>query len=111
MSLFSGVIKDITGAAEKVKAAVLKAVAEVDNVILPETEKLKPTIDAVADALLPGASKYVDYAVALLEDVASALDAGGAAAEQNLQNAGLDAAAIQAVKALIPQLKAVKKAA
>lgn len=110
MSVFSGVVKDITSAAEKVKAAVLKAVSEIDGVVLPEAKKLQPTVDAIANAVLPGASEYVDYGIALLEDVASALDAGGAAAETNLQNAGLDVAAIQAVKNLIPQLKAAKVA-
>jgi hypothetical protein len=103
---FSGVISDIEKAGSAVKAAILKAVSEVDNVILPEAEKLQPILDAVAEAVAPGSATYVALAIKWLEDSASVLDAGGSAAEANLANAGLDAAAISAVKALIPQLKA-----
>jgi len=42
---------------------------------------------------------------AWLEESVAALDQGGAAAEANLANAGLDTAAIAALKALIPQFK------
>jgi hypothetical protein len=108
MSAFSGVIKDLVAAGSAVKSAILKAVGEVDKVIVPEAEKLQPTLDAVAEAFVPGSSSFVDIAVKWLEDSASALDAGGAAVEQNFANAGLDVAAIGAVKALIPQLKAAQ---
>lgn len=106
MSKFSGVIKDIVSVGSKVKSAVVKAMTEIDGVILPEAEKLQPTLDLVAEAAVPGSSSFVNMGLALLEDTASAIDAGGAAAEANLANAGLDTAAIAAVKGLIPQLKA-----
>lgn len=109
MSVFSGVVADVVKAASKVKSAVLKAVSEVDNVVLPEAEKLQPTLDAIADAVAPGSQSFIDAGVSLLEEVAGVLDAGGAAAEQGLQNAGLDVAVIQKAKALIPQIKALKK--
>lgn len=105
-SKFSGVLKKLVDAGSAVKAAVLKAVSEVDDVVVPDAEKLEPTLDAVANAVAPGSAEYVDLAVSWLEDSAAALDAGGAAVEQNLANAGLDAAAIAKVKALIPTLKA-----
>lgn len=98
-------IHKIVADAEKVKAAFLKAMQEVDSVILPEAEKLKPLIETVAQALVPGSGKVVDLAYSWLESTAKALDAGGAAAEANLANAGLDAAAIAEIKLLIPHLK------
>lgn len=109
MSVFSGLIKDAVSVGEKVKADVLKAISEVDGVILPEVEKIQPTLDAIANATVPGSATFVDYGVSLLEDVAAAIDKGGAAAEANLANAGLDTAAIAAIKGLIPQIKALKK--
>jgi hypothetical protein len=108
MSKFSGVIKDLVATGSKVKTAVIKAMTEIDNVILPEAEELSPLLDTVADAVVPGSSTILNIAVAWLEDSASALDAGGAAVEANLKNAGLDVAAIAAVKGLIPQLKAAQ---
>lgn len=105
---FSGVISDIVSVGTKVKTAVIKAMTEVDDVVLPDVEDLQPLLDGVAEAVAPGSSTYVNIAVKWLEDCASVLDAGGAAAEQNLSNAGLDAAAIASVKGLIPALKAAK---
>lgn len=105
-SKFSGVLKGIVDAGSKVKAALLKAVTEVDDVVIPEAVKLQPELDAVADAIVPGSASYINIAVSWTEDCAAALDAGDAAVEQNLLNAGLDAAAIAQLKALIPALKA-----
>jgi len=78
----------------------------VDNVVLPEAEKIQPLVDAVADATVPGSGKFVDLALTWLEESASALDAGGAALEKNLTDAGADTTAIAAVKAILPELKA-----
>jgi hypothetical protein len=104
------VIHKVVAAAEadaaKVKSALLKTVQELDGVILPEAETLQPLIEQVANAVAPGGSKVVDVAFAWLESAARVLDAGGAAAEANLANAGLDVATIAAIKGLIPALKA-----
>jgi len=108
MSVFSGVIKDLQTAGSKIKAGFVKLVAETDNVVLPEAEKLQPLLDTVAEATVPGSSTYVDLAIKWLEDSAGVIDAGGAAVEANLANAGYDAAAIAAVKGIIPALKAAK---
>jgi hypothetical protein len=106
VSIFSGLLKDLVTAGSKVKAGIVKVMAETDNVILPEAEKLQPLLDGVAEAVVPGSSGAVNVGLGLLEELASVIDAGGAAAENNLANAGLDVAAIAAVKSFIPQLKA-----
>jgi hypothetical protein len=108
MSVFSGIGAKIKADGEKVKAALLKAMNEVDGVILPEAEVLQPLIDTVANAAVPGSSGIVDIAMKWFEDSAGVLDAGGAAAEANLANAGYDVAAIAAIKGYIPALKAAK---
>jgi hypothetical protein len=101
---FSGVIAKSLAVGEKVKAAVLKAVSEVDGV----ASKLSadaPEIEAVAAAVSPDASKYASMGVSLVEQVASVLDAGGDAAAQNLTNAGLDSTLIADIKAEIANIK------
>jgi hypothetical protein len=101
---FSGVLAKVVAVADKVKAAVVKAASEVDGAV-NKLETDAPQIEAVADAVVPGASTYVNLGLSLLEGVASTLDAGGAAAEQNLKNAGLDESLIAAVKAEIANIK------
>ena len=107
---FGDLVKKVVASAEadavKVKNAILKAVHEVDTVVLPEADKLEPMVAQVAQAIAPGGGAIVDLAYHWLEISAKALDVGGAAVEQNLTNAGLDTAAIAQIKALIPQLKA-----
>ena len=103
-----GFIADVVKLGDAVKSGFLKAVSEIDTVVLPEAEKLAPTLDAVAEAIVPGSSSYVNLAVSWLESSVAALDAGGTAVESNFANAGLDTAAIAAVKGLIPAYKAAK---
>jgi hypothetical protein len=62
-------------------------------------------VEAVANAVIPGASTYINIGVSLLESVADILDKGDAAAEQNLLNAGLDQTLIADVKAQIANIK------
>jgi hypothetical protein len=100
-------------AGTKVKSAFLKVVQEIDVVIVPDAQKYAPELEALANALVPGSSTIVATGLVALEDLAAAIDKGGAAAKANLLNAGLDSATIAAAEALIPQLKAAatKKAA
>ena len=109
-SKFSGVLSGIVKDGSKVKTAIIKAVTELDSVVLPDVEKYTPEIEAVANVIVPGSATYVAIALSWAEDCAAALDKGGAAVESNLTNAGLDTAAIQALKSLIPTLKAVAAA-
>jgi len=95
----------------KVKAGILKAMSEVDGVVLPEAEKLEPLIAALLNAALPGSGNVAAVAEGALVALAKILDAGGAAAEANLANAGLDTSLIADIKGLVPALKAAATAA
>lgn len=106
MSVFSGIAAKIKADGAKVKAAFLKTVSELDTVVLPDAQEYLPLIEQVSEAIVPGSSKLEAIGNAWLEETVAALDEGGAAAEANLTNAGLDTAAIAALKALIPQFKA-----
>lgn len=101
---FKGVIAKAVADAEKVKAAIAKAASDVDAE-LPKLEADAPEVEAVADAVLPGTSTYLKLGVSLLESLADILDAGNAAAEANLVNAGLDTSLISEVKAQIANIK------
>ena len=103
-SSFKGVIAKAIADAEKVKSAVAKAASDVDAE-LPKLEADAPEVEAVADALLPGTSTYINLGVEVLESLADILNKGDAAAEQNLKNAGLDEALIAAVKAQIANIE------
>ena len=105
-SLVKKIVADAEASAAKVKAALLKAVTEVDTVVLPEAAAYEPLVAQVAQAIAPGGAAITNVAYSLLETVAKALDTFGSAAEANFANAGVDVAAIAQVKTLIPQLKA-----
>jgi hypothetical protein len=101
---FAGVLAKALAVAEKVKADVVKAAAAVDGVVV-KLQGDEPEIAAVVNAAVPGASTYVDLGLSALESLASVLDAGGAAAEQNLTNSGLDTTLIAKIKGVIPAIK------
>lgn len=107
---FLGAVSSILGKAAAIGKAiengVVKAVQEVDTTIEPALELLKPIAEQVANAAAPGSAGLVDVAYAWLEESVAAIDAGGAAAEQHLMNAGLDAAAVAKIKSLAPAFKA-----
>ena len=88
---------------------MLKAVAEVDGVVLPDAEKLEPFVAALMNAVVPGSGNVAAIAENSLIALAQVLDAGGAAAEANLTNLGLDTTLIGSVKELIPALKTASK--
>ena len=104
-------LQNVEAVAAKVKAGFLKVVSEIDGVVVPESEVVEPIVAQLLNAVLPGSGRIADIAEAGLVALAKVLDAGGAAAEANLVNAGLDTALIADVKALIPTLKAATKAA
>ena len=101
---FQGAIAKAVAASEKVKAEVVKAASEVDGVLV-KVEADAPEIEAVANAFVPGASSFVTLGISVLEGLASVLDSGSAAAEQNLLNAGLDSSLVAAVKAQLANIK------
>lgn len=108
-----GVIAKLEAAEAKAKAAILKGLVEAaevtDKTIVPDAEKLEPFIAALMNAACPGSGTAAETAENCLLALAKVIDAGGAAAESNLANLGLDTALIGAVKTLVPSLKAASK--
>lgn len=109
-SLVSKIVSDASAVETKVKNAIVKAMQEVDGVVLPDAAKYEPIVAQVAAAIVPQGAAVVTVAYAWLEACAKVLDAGGAAAEANFASAGVDTAAIASVKGLIPALKAASNA-
>jgi hypothetical protein len=101
---FKGVIAKVVAAAAKVKAAVAEAASDVDGALVKINEDA-PEVEAVANAVLPGASSYVTLGISVLESLCDILDSGNAAAEKNLTDAGLDESLIAQVKAQIANIK------
>jgi len=89
------------------KAAVIKYTPEIVADIT-KVEATKTVVEAetaavgavVAPTIAPVAVSIEDAGYAVLGEIVSALNAGGAAAEQNLLNAGLDQNVINTVKAV-----------
>lgn len=117
MSTFTNIFKDIghgiAVAAVDVKNAILKA-ANATPGILNTVEQDAPEIEALVGVVVPGAKALVPAAVTLAESIASVISQGGAAAEQDLLNAGVDQEALNGVKSLVPAFQqfavAAKKA-
>jgi hypothetical protein len=108
---FTGFIAEVKAAAEKVKADIVKVAAEAP-IIVQKIEGEEPEVAALVSLVVPGIAQFEPAANAVLESVLNLLESGSAAVEQNLLNAGLDQAAINAAKAILPaakQLKAAKK--
>src|ERR1700728_4420359 len=101
---FKGVIAKAVAAAKKVKADVAKAASDVDGALV-KIEEDAPEVEAVADAVVPGASTYVTLGISVLESLADVLNSGNAAAEANLVNAGLNTSLIAEVKAQIANIE------
>jgi hypothetical protein len=100
---FKGVIAKALADADKVKAAIAVAAADVDGAVI-KLEKDAPVIAAVVEEVIPGAGEFVPLGLSLLEGIAEILNSGDAAAEENLKNAGLDEALIAAVKAQVANI-------
>jgi hypothetical protein len=108
MFTFKGVIAEAVSVAEKIKAGVIEAASKVDSEIIV-IQKDAPIAEAAVNAFIPGAGNFVSLGVTALESLASVIDAGGAAAKQNLVNAGLDSQLAAEIENLIPSLKKLKK--
>ena len=103
------VIAKIEALGAKVKAAVIKAMNEVDGVVLPEAEQLEPFVAALMNAAVPGSGNVAQIAENVLIAGAKVLDAGGQAAAGDLKRLGFDEGLIADIKGLIPALKVAVK--
>jgi hypothetical protein len=95
--------KIVVTEAKKAEAGLPKVEAGIEKVEGTQTV-VEAISGVVANAIAPGSAVAVklveDAAYAVLGAIDNALKAGGVAAEQNLLNAGVDQAAIDAVKAV-----------
>jgi hypothetical protein len=101
---FKGVLVKAEAIAERAKADVAKAANAVDGAVA-KLEKDAPEVEAVANAVVPGASKYMQLGLSAVESIATVLDSGNAAAKQNLLNAGLDESLVSTIEAELANLK------
>lgn len=108
MSGFSNIFKDIGEYAVKafddVKSVLVKAANEapvVEQVIAKDA----PEIAALAGVISPSLAAFVPGLVSFGEEVLSVLEQGGAAAEANFLNAGMDQSVIDRAKGLLPAAK------
>lgn len=91
-------------AAEAAKKGIILA-GEDAEAVGAVLSKDSTQIESLAADLGPKASAITAAGLKAVGQIASALESGGAAAEQNLLNSGLDATLIAAVKAVVPLLK------
>jgi hypothetical protein len=111
MSFEASFIADLKADAAKVKAAIIKVASEAPAVVA-KIEADEPKVAALIGLIYPSIDEFEPAANAVLTSVLNLLSSGSAAVEQNLLNAGLDQAAINAAKAILPaakQLQAAKK--
>lgn len=106
LSFFERVGTDIVKAASKVKSLLITA-AKDEPEITAFIEKYGTEAEVLLNPLSPAAAAILASALKVWGSVANIIDKGGAAAESNLLNQGLDQAAIDAVKASIPVVKSV----
>jgi|HubBroStandDraft_4_1064222.scaffolds.fasta_scaffold68853_2 hypothetical protein len=110
MSGFGNIFKDIGSFAVKafddVKLALTKAANEAP-VIEAAIQKDAPEIEALAKVVAPSLAGFSPGIISLGEEVLSVLEQGGAAAEANFLNSGMDQSVLDAAKALLPAAKAL----
>jgi hypothetical protein len=92
---------------EDVKGALVKAANEAPIIEATITKDL-PEVAALAGVISPTLAAFVPNLAAVGSAVLSVLEQGGAAAEANFLNAGLDQTVINSAKALLPAAKALK---
>lgn len=91
--------------AEKLKAAVIDAATAVDKAA-PAIASAEAIANAVADDIYPGAGDVATAIETVMAKVFAAIDAAGQAAGSDAMNVSLDVATVNAVKAVLPTVKA-----
>lgn len=103
--LIAVAIHDLKVGAKKAEAGA--------RLVLVDIEKFEPTAERIADVVakvVPGAEMAPTYeraGEAAIASILHILDAGDAAAEKHLLDAGLDQALIDDAKSLLPSIKAL----
>jgi hypothetical protein len=104
MSVFSTAFQDLKKAATVFKKWILTAASDAPKVVA-DIQKAEPTIEGITALFAPGAEKFEQVAINLLEIVGSAVDQAGAAASANGISVTLDAQLITDAKAVWDAIK------
>jgi hypothetical protein len=104
MSYFSTAFQDLKKAATVFKNWILTAASDAPKVVA-DIQKAEPTIEGITALFAPGAEKFEQVAISLLEVVGSAVDQAGAAASTNGISVTLDAQLITDAKAVWDAIK------
>jgi hypothetical protein len=104
MSFFSTAFQDLKKAATVFKNWILTAASDAPKVVA-DIQKAAPTIEGVTALFAPGAEKFEQVAINLLEVVGSAIDQAGAAASANGISVTLDAQLIADAKTVWDAVK------
>ena len=106
-NIFEGIESKAVKIFDDIKSAFVKAAGEAPIVEATITKDL-PEVVALAGLVSPTVAAFVPSLAAVGSSVLSVLEQGGAAAEANFLNAGLDQTVINSAKALLPAAKALK---
>jgi hypothetical protein len=104
MSFFSSAFQDLKKAATVFKNWILTAASDAPKVVA-DIQKAEPTIEGITALFAPGAEKFEQVAINLLEVVGSAIDQAGAAASANGISVTLDAQLIAEAKTVWDAIK------
>lgn len=104
MSFFSTAFQDLKKAATVFKNWIVTAASDAPKVVA-DIQKAEPTIEGITALFAPGAEKFEQVAINLLELVGSAIDQAGAAASANGVSVTLDAQLIAEAKTVWDAIK------
>ena len=110
MSVFTGIAADFVKAAKKFKSILLTAAADAPKV-MGKVAADAPEVEALINLIYPGSSAIESTSLAVLEAIATAVEGAGTAAGANGLTVSLDQAVIADVKAILPTLQKLIKAA
>ena len=95
----------VSNEAKTVKNTILKVVGISDKVAAA-VQAEAPTIEAISNLVVPGIGNIEAHIIDVWSACASAVDAAGAAAAANGVSVQLDSGLVQAIKAVLPAVKA-----
>jgi hypothetical protein len=104
MTFFSTAFQDLKKAATVFKNWILAAATDAPKVVA-DIQKAEPTIEGITALFAPGAEKFEQVAINLMEVVGSAIDQAGAVASANGISVTLDAQLIADAKAVWDAIK------
>lgn len=104
MSFFSTAFQDLKKAATVFRNWILTAASDAPKVVA-DIQKAEPTIEGITALFAPGAEKFEQVAINLLDVVGSAVEQAGVSASANGLNVSLDAQLLADAKAVWDAIK------